>query len=229
MIFNTAVRILLVAPAALALSQPRLTRRSVGVALAASSFGPLATAPASARDRTAGYTVQRSEREWQYVLSGQQYGILRQGGTEAPNSSPLVNEKRAGTFRCAGCDAPLFSSSAKFESGTGWPSWATPLAAVAVEDGGGALGTARTALLGSEARCADCGGHLGDLFLDGFLFPGTPAFASGKRYCIDGAALVFVPQGEGAARVSGEAPYRPAAEPAPLPGWLQPPAVGRPA
>ena len=148
-----------------------------------------APASASRRSRTEGYAIQRSEREWAYVLSGKQYNILREGGTEAPNSSPLVKEKRAGTFVCAGCTSRLFDSAAKFESGTGWPSFATPLAAVETEP----VNAMTAALLGAEVRCGTCGGHLGDVFQDGFLFPGTPAFLSGKRYCIDGAALAFLP------------------------------------
>ena len=87
---------------------------------------------ASGASRSDGYTVQRSEREWAYVLSGEQYFILRQGGTEQPNTSPLYREARAGTFACAGCTASLFSSTAKFDSGTGWPSFATALPAVEV-------------------------------------------------------------------------------------------------
>jgi peptide-methionine (R)-S-oxide reductase len=121
------------------------------------------------------------------MLSGQQYFILRRGGTEVPNSSPLVKEKRTGTFCCAGCDAPLFESAQKFESGTGWPSFAEPLPAVETMSGN----VLQQALLGTEVRCGICGGHLGDVFADGFLFPGTPAALTGKRYCIDGAALFF--------------------------------------
>ncbi len=180
----------------------------------------LSSAPAVAsRSRSAGYEVVHSDREWSYMLSPQQYNILRQGGTEPPNSSPLVKEKRAGVFRCAGCDAALFDASQKFESGTGWPSFANAERAVEVDGGNPVV----TALLGSEVRCGKCGGHLGDLFLDGILFPGTPAAVSGKRYCIDGAALVFQPAEAGAPLVSGEGAFRPAGE---LPDWLQPPKVG---
>jgi len=186
-------------------------------AFAFSTASVLATAPAAAnaeKSRTEGYTVQRSEREWQYVLSGQQYFILRQGGTELPNSSPLYKEKRAGTFRCAACDTPLFSSQAKFESGTGWPSFATPLDAVEVANANPFV----QVLMGTEVRCGTCGGHLGDVFADGILFPGTPAALSGKRYCIDGAALVFKPN-DGGELVIGEG----VAKAPELPSWLQPP------
>ena len=101
----------------------RSTRRNV-VGLAAASAS-LAAAPAHAeRSRTDGYAVQRTEREWAYVLSGEQYFILRKVGTDQPNTSPLYTEKRAGTFYCAACDSKLFSSDEKFNSGTGWPSFA---------------------------------------------------------------------------------------------------------
>ena len=187
-------------------------------AVALGTVGSLSCAPAAhaARSRSDGYEVRRSEREWQYVLSGQQYFVLREGGTEPPNSSPLLKEKRPGDFHCAGCDTPLFSSQAKFESGTGWPSWATPLAGVEITNTNPLV----QGLAGAEIRCATCGGHLGDVFADGFLFPGTAAFLSGKRYCIDGAALVFVPA-DGSERVYGEG----TAKPPELPSWLQPPKI----
>uniref|UniRef100_A0A7S0LST9 Peptide-methionine (R)-S-oxide reductase n=1 Tax=Coccolithus braarudii TaxID=221442 RepID=A0A7S0LST9_9EUKA len=178
---------------------------------------PLA-AQAGAKSRSEGYSIQRSEREWNYVLSPEQYFVLRQGGTEVPNTSPLVIEKRAGRFVCSGCGTSLFESSAKFDSGTGWPSFAAPLAGVEVE----AKNPLNAALLGAEVRCRSCGGHLGDVFQDGLLFQGTPAALTGKRYCIDGAALVFEPS-DGGEAVIGAAPSR---QPE-LPSWLQPPKVGR--
>lgn len=113
---------------------PTMNRRAVTACAfaSASSLLPLSTSAASGLSRSDGYAVQRSEREWAYVLSGEQYFILRQGGTEQPNTSPLYGESRAGTFSCAGCTALLFSSAAKFDSGTGWPSFATALPAVEV-------------------------------------------------------------------------------------------------
>lgn len=184
---------------------------------------PLLTLPAAAsansKSRTTGYEVQRTDREWAYVLSGQQYFVLRQGGTEPPNSSPLVKEKRAGTFECAACGSGLFDASQKFESGTGWPSFASPLEAVETEQ----VNPLAAGLLGAELRCSTCGGHLGDVFLDGLLFPGTPAALTGKRYCIDGAALSFRPA-DGSPLVAGDAP---ASTPPELPAWLQPPKVGQ--
>ncbi|KAL1508141.1 hypothetical protein AB1Y20_007728 [Prymnesium parvum] len=201
-----------------ALSLPVLSSLSSLSALSALSALSLSPAAAwASSSRTAGYAVQRPESEWAALLSAQQYFVLREGGTEPPRSSPLLREKRSGTFACAACGAPLFSSRDKFDSGTGWPSFGGALAGVQFD--GAPL---RAALLGAECRCAACGGHLGDLFLDGFLFPGTPAFASGKRFCIDGAALVFTPS-DGGAPVVGDSP-----PPAPqeMPAWLTPPKVG---
>lgn len=156
------------------------------------------------------------------TLTPQQYFILRSGGTERQNSSPLVGEKRAGAFRCAGCRTKLFDAADKFESGTGWPSFGfADEATVEVE----AVNPAAALLLGAEVRCGTCGGHLGDLFLDGKLFQGTPAARSGKRYCIDGAALVFEPA-DGAPLVIGEELRAPGTSPqGELPSWLQPPGV----
>lgn len=196
----------------------QLTTRRTAVA-AAFPFSFIAAKPAHAeKSRTDGYKVQRSEREWAYVLSGQQYFILRKGGTEQPNTSPLYTEKRSGSYDCAACDSALFSSDAKFNSGTGWPSFAAALAAVEVQ----ANNPVFAALGGTEVRCGTCGGHLGDVFADGFLFQGTPAAVSGKRFCIDGGALAFRPAGDGGEVVYGEAP----AKPVEVPSWLQPPKVG---
>ena len=166
--------------------QPPPTRRafvSGAAAASALAFGSNLLPAHAARSRE-GYTVQRTYTEWQKALSEQQLHILREGGTEPQFSSPLLREKRDGTFRCAGCDAALFSAAEKFDSGTGWPSFANALQAVEVV--GGVGGAVQTAVVGAECRCGNCGGHLGDLFLDGFLFVGTKAMFSGKRYCIDG-------------------------------------------
>ena len=197
-------------------SAMQVTRRNL-LPAAATAAAPVVAAPgaALAKDRSEGYAVQKSPQDWQRQLSGPQYFVLRSGGTEPPNSSPLVKEKRTGTFACAGCGAKLFESSAKFESGTGWPSYSAGLADVEVES------NFMEFLAGAELRCGRCGGHLGDRFLDGALFPGTSAFLSGKRYCIDGSALVFYPA-DGGPPVSGE--FDPAA-PRELPKWAQPPGI----
>ena len=148
-----------------------------------STLGLGATA-ASAREPTrpadpATTDWKLSEAQWQSRLSPAAYRVLRREGTEPPGSSPLNAEKRAGTYHCAGCGVPLFSSQAKYDSGTGWPSFHTPLA--------GALGTRtdfKLVLPRTEYHCARCGGHQGHVFGDG-----PPP--SGKRYCNNGVALRF--------------------------------------
>jgi peptide-methionine (R)-S-oxide reductase len=198
----------------------RAVLRGVGATMGAVllSSNPQLASAASAKSRAEGYAVQRTDREWAYVLSGQQYNILREGGTERPYSSILEGEDRPGSFVCAGCGTPLFDSIEKFHSGTGWPSFAVALDGVEVED----VNPVQMSLAGAELRCHTCGGHLGDVFLDGKLFVGTPAFKSGKRFCIDGAALIFKPD-DGSAEVYGDTP--PPSKAASLPSFLEPPKI----
>jgi peptide-methionine (R)-S-oxide reductase len=170
------------------------------------------------KSRSKGYAVLKTDTEWSSILSPTQYDILRNGATERPNSSILEGEELAGIYVCAGCGTKLFDSKEKFHSGTGWPSFARALPSVEVEN----ISQIQANLAGAELRCGTCGGHLGDVFTDGFLFVGTPAFTSGKRYCIDGAALVFQPS-NGDPDVSGDQ-SPPKAEPS-LPGWLAPPMI----
>jgi peptide-methionine (R)-S-oxide reductase len=127
------------------------------------------------------FEVEKSDDDWRRMLEPAQYRVLRQHATERPHSSPLNGEKRKGTFSCAGCDLPLFSSGTKFESGTGWPSYYDPLPNAVGTSSDRSLLVPRT-----EVHCRRCGGHLGHVFNDG-----PPP--TGLRYCINGAALKFTP------------------------------------
>jgi peptide-methionine (R)-S-oxide reductase len=123
----------------------------------------------------------KTREEWRETLTAEQFHVLREHGTERPGTSPLNREKRAGTFRCAGCGQSLFSSDTKFESGTGWPSFWQPLE--------GAIETTEDRsffLTRVEVHCAACGGHLGHVFEDG-------PKPTGLRYCMNGVALAFTP------------------------------------
>jgi len=128
------------------------------------------------------FSVQHTEAEWRAKLDPAQFNVLRRHGTERAGTSPLNREKRHGTFVCAGCDKPLFSSETKFESGTGWPSFYPPLEGSVATSEDRSLFMVRT-----EVHCADCGGHLGHVFPDG-----PPP--TGLRYCMNGVAMRFVPE-----------------------------------
>ncbi len=136
---------------------------------------------ACASEQATRFPYMLSDAEWRRRLTAMQYYVLRQEGTERPFSNPLNNEHRAGRFDCAGCTQQLFASATKFDSGTGWPSFYAPLPRAVGRSRDFSLGFART-----EVHCARCGGHLGHVFDDG-----PPP--TGKRYCMNGAALAFVP------------------------------------
>ena len=139
-------------------------------------FGRSSDAGAVAR-----FPVRHSDAEWRRLLGGQRYKILRQAGTEVPFTSPLNKEHRRGTFVCAGCGHKLYSSAAKFDSGTGWPSFWRPLPGAIVTHKDRTFGMIRT-----EVLCARCGGHLGHVFNDG-------PKPTGLRYCMNGLAMRFTP------------------------------------
>ncbi|MGN6314124.1 MAG: peptide-methionine (R)-S-oxide reductase MsrB [Rhodanobacteraceae bacterium] len=126
-------------------------------------------------------TFKLTDAQWRQRLGAERYAVLRQAATEPPFSSPLDHEHRAGTYRCAGCELPLYSSKAKFDSGTGWPSFWKPLPNAVLTSRDTSFMMVRT-----EVHCRRCGGHLGHVFDD------DPA-PTGLRYCMNGLALHFVP------------------------------------
>lgn len=129
------------------------------------------------------YPVEKSDAEWRQELSPEQYQVLRKHATERAGTSPLNHEKRAGTFKCAGCGADLFDSGTKYESGSGWPSFYQP-----IDDKAVATQTDRSFFMTrTEVHCAKCGGHLGHVFPDG-------PQPTGQRYCMNGVAMKFEPK-----------------------------------
>ncbi|HLI77697.1 MAG TPA: peptide-methionine (R)-S-oxide reductase MsrB [Acidobacteriaceae bacterium] len=154
--------------------------------------GPLSDAAITEVDKKAGAAaaaetrkVEKSEAEWRQQLTPEQYHILREKGTERAFTGHLVNNHADGIYHCAACNAPLFKSDTKFESGSGWPSFWDPVSPDAVklhEDT--SYGMRRV-----EVTCATCGSHLGHVFPDG------PREYTGQRYCINSASLGFTPDG----------------------------------
>lgn len=129
------------------------------------------------------YEVQKTEQEWKETLSPEAFKVLRKHGTERAGTSPLDKVYDEGTYVCAGCGQPLFSSDTKFNSGTGWPSFYKPLENAIDTTVDRSLFMTRT-----EVHCSRCGGHLGHVFGDG-------PKPTGQRYCMNGVSLEFVPEG----------------------------------
>ena len=155
-----------------------MDRRSI---LTYSGFFVLSSVFASRRGFAETFEITKTEDEWKALLTREQFMVLREENTEPPNSSPLLDEKRKGIYACAGCDLPLYSSEAKYDSGTGWPSFYDVLPNAVGEKEDNTLFTKRT-----EVHCRRCGGHLGHVFDDG-------PQPTGLRYCMNGWALKFVP------------------------------------
>jgi peptide-methionine (R)-S-oxide reductase len=155
-----------------------MDRRSI---LKFTGFSALGLGLASRLGYAETFAITKTEDEWKALLSREQFMVLREENTEPPNSSPLLDEHRKGTFVCAGCDLPLYSSETKYDSGTGWPSFYDVLPNAIGEKEDNTLFTKRT-----EVHCRRCGGHLGHVFDDG-------PQPTGLRYCMNGWALKFLP------------------------------------
>jgi peptide-methionine (R)-S-oxide reductase len=152
--------------------------RNTGLTALVASLGAtlLGTRHAQAVDH---FTVTHTDDEWRKLLTPAQYDVLRRQGTEPPESSPLDHQFAKGTYDCAGCALPLFSSATKFDSGTGWPSFWEPLPHAVSTSSDNSMFMERT-----EVHCSRCGGHLGHVFDDG-------PKPTGLRYCMNGVALTF--------------------------------------
>jgi len=131
---------------------------------------------------TENFAVEKTETEWRGLLDAEQFRVLREHGTERAGTSPLNYEKRTGVYHCAACNQPLFESTTKYESGSGWPSFFRPLPNAVATSTDSSHGMTRV-----EVHCRNCGGHLGHVFNDG-----PPP--TGQRYCMNGVSLKFEPK-----------------------------------
>jgi peptide-methionine (R)-S-oxide reductase len=131
--------------------------------------------------KSSGFEVTKTEEEWRKILTPEQFQVLRNHGTERAGTSPLDKQYGKGTYLCAACDLPLFTSTTKFDSGTGWPSFYAPIEGAIETTTDRSFFMTRT-----EVHCQRCGGHLGHVFEDG-------PKPTGNRYCMNGVALKFIP------------------------------------
>ncbi len=129
------------------------------------------------------FKITKTEEEWKALLTTQEFNVLRKAGTERPFTSPLNKNYKEGVYVCKACETPLFKSEHKFDSGTGWPSFDKEIVGNVTFSTDYNIGYART-----EEHCATCGGHLGHVFNDG------PSETTGKRHCINGVSLKFIPK-----------------------------------
>ena len=162
------------------MNRRQVLKIGAGVMLATASL-PLAVRASAIINREGMRKVVMSEQEWREKLTPDQFTVLRKEGTERPFSSELNDEKRDGTFHCVGCDLPVFTSSMKFDSGTGWPSFFD-----SIDDAFETKTDFKLIYPRTEYHCARCGGHHGHIFKDG-------PEPTGKRWCNNGVALKFVP------------------------------------
>ncbi len=155
-----------------------ITRRFLAQSSAAGFMVALSPAWGAAEET---FEVAHSDAEWRHLLTPDQYAVLRLSATERPFTSPLLHEEGHGNFACAGCDLDLFSSTTKFDSRTGWPSFWAPLDKAIGTTTDTSFGVVRTAV-----HCSRCGGHIGHVFNDG-------PKPTGLRYCMNGVAMTFKP------------------------------------
>jgi peptide-methionine (R)-S-oxide reductase len=163
------------------ISRRQLVLRGTGVGTAVICLAKFSNNAVAEADPAGKFEIVKPDEEWRRELTSEQYAVLRRRGTERAWSSLLNKESRSGNYLCAGCGLPLFSSNTKFESGTGWPSFWTPIAgAIETSEDRSLFFSVRT-----EVHCRRCGGHLGHVFKDG-------PEPTGLRYCMNGVALKFV-------------------------------------
>jgi peptide-methionine (R)-S-oxide reductase len=156
-----------------------MTRRTLLLGSAGAALTGWFLLQGRAARATEQFAVTHTDEEWRRILSPEAYEVMRHEGTEAPESSPLDHEYGPGRYDCAGCALPLFLSTTKFDSGTGWPSFYAPIAHAVATKSDSSLFMERT-----EVHCSRCGGHLGHVFEDG-------PKPTGLRYCMNGVALNF--------------------------------------